>query len=74
MPQQSRIVHPEQLYKKRKFKIIAKSLSWKNWLWEHTERKEGKKKKSGFAGTLLFIVQYFTESTKASSVLTRIVL
>lgn len=39
-----------------------------------THRKEGKKNKSEVAGTLLFIVQYFTESTKASSVLTRIVL
>lgn len=37
-----------------------------------THRKEGKVVR--VAGTLLFIVQYFTESTKASSVLTRIVL
>lgn len=37
-----------------------------------THRKE--KKKAVVAGTLLFIVQYFTESTKASSVFTRIVL
>lgn len=38
-----------------------------------THRKEGKIKPV-VAGTLLFIVQYFTESTKASSVFTRIVL
>lgn len=72
MPQQSRIFHPELLLKK------YLQNHWQNPVMEklamETHRKEGKKRKSGVAGTLLFIVQYFTESTKASSVLTRIVL
>lgn len=73
MPQQSRIFHPELLLKKKNHQnhwqtpVLGK-------LAMETHRKEGKKKKSEVAGTLLFIVQYFTESTKASSVLTRIVL
>lgn len=73
MPQQSRIFHPELLLKKKKSsKSLANPCLGKIGYGNTQEGR--KKKKSEVAGTLLFIVQYFTESTKASSVLTRIVL
>jgi len=72
--QQSRSSHPELLQKKKKKKKSSKSLGNPcHGKASYGNTQEGRGGEM-VAGTLLFIVQYFTESTKASSVFTRIAL